>query len=147
MWTTAVLLVIPAKKAVRKSKRCHSGARALAREPGNHEHRSPKRLAKHVFIGSGPGPAGRPGTTTWYFDQFPNPKDQPTPIFQDSPIPYPPGEVRAAAASTPASAGVTTKGGTKPISSKPRKRGPKAAVAAWGLASRFLGRRFERLRN
>src|SRR5215471_8519308 len=66
-----LLLVFPAKEAVTKSKkRCHSGARAPAREPGNHEHRPANTLAKLVFIGSEPGPTARPGTTVWYLNHF-----------------------------------------------------------------------------
>ena len=43
-----------------------------SREPGNHEYRPAKTLEKQVFIGSGPGPAGRPGTTASCLDQFPD---------------------------------------------------------------------------
>ena len=36
------------------------------------ERRAPNNWQSRVFIGSGLGPAGRPGTTAWYSNQFPD---------------------------------------------------------------------------
>jgi hypothetical protein len=59
-------------ESVRKTKKTKSfRARAPAREPGNYERSARNTLAKPVFIGSGPAPAGRPGTTAWYLNHFP----------------------------------------------------------------------------
>ena len=60
--------VIPAKAAVRKLKTPSFRGVGAAREPGSHERRALKTLAKTVFMVSGPDPMGRPGMTACYFE-------------------------------------------------------------------------------
>ena len=48
----AVISVIPVKETVRKFKNIVIPGRG--RQPGNHERKLANRLAKRVFIGSGP---------------------------------------------------------------------------------------------
>jgi len=117
------------------------GPAAQGREPGSHEHRAANNWQSRVFIGSGSGPAARPGTTAWYSNQFPDSSPPALPTPQGHETRYHPLS-RQRPGPTCATHG-TELGGESPLraarSGTDSQRQLRRSDAGWGGSRRQIG--------